>query len=338
MKLSTNDAATTNSCLIAAEEEDCANRHEPGSRYRFHFHSHCMGHQAVLLTKPPAKLCGDLATIVVRLGHVLSGSTQMKKFCTALDQEIESNYDHVEVLSLPADAARCQQHAAWIMQASLVAFDLSKEDADRIARFFNYNWRVRGKYTHLCVAGACPFGCRTRDDGLAHAKTTARLALGMGTVIGLEYRWKGMERSCAFALRGRGMHDVLYFTLARMWTKQALADAEREASHGAGAQSWAVANAIRAGSILRHIRADPKNRYLVKLHLATHAVQLYLNEVMKVDDAVSALVTADPSDPAGIVELKSRSVQLNHRFLSGANGKAVVKAFSDSIADLRLAI
>ena len=97
------DLATQNTCLNAAEEIERESGCVPGQKFRMRTHAHCIGHQAALLTKPPALACSDLATTIVRLGHVLSGSTQMRAFATALDREMEVNYEHREVLILPPE-------------------------------------------------------------------------------------------------------------------------------------------------------------------------------------------------------------------------------------------
>ena len=225
-----------------------------------------------------------------------------------------------------------------MMTASLVAFDLSTDDAETVMKFFNGDWSKSGVYTHYCLGRRrCPFQCDGAAGGKLQATTMARLALGMGLVVGLLYRWKGMERASGWALRGRALADILARSMQRIWRKKDLEAAEAEAARvGEGGElSHTAATGLRANSVIRAFKADPHNNYLVKLHLVSKPLQTFLNEVQKQDGKVCSLIAALASDPAApaTAVLKSECEDLNCGFFSGKYGRRVVQDFLTLIQD-----
>ena len=126
----------------------------------------------------------------------------MQTFGDCMDGHVDATYRHFPCLELPPEAREWGRYSKWVMDTSMVAFDLTPEDAELALAFFKSNWLDK-RPTHYHLYGSCPFGCRDEAHGLEIAKKHGRTLLAMGLVIALEYRWKGMERAAAWALRGR---------------------------------------------------------------------------------------------------------------------------------------
>ena len=289
--LATTDAASNMECVSAAEEREHNAACVPGQAMRLHFRQRCCAHQCCLLTRPAAKSCGDLATVLVRLSHLLQGAKQLKDFHAALDQEVDASFRYVPVLRLPRGIER--QFPEWIMDASRIAFDLTPEDCQQLLQFFNGSWHDE-EMTHYCLQESCPAGCQGESHSRQLAREHVRMAIGMGFTPPLEYRWKGMERACGWALRARGLHRVLDRALARMWSKKQIADAEREAEElgDAAELSYAGKAAIKANSVMRSFAADPQAKLLVKICLCCRPLERALNQLQKADGKVEAYVHA----------------------------------------------
>ena len=315
LRLSTNDAATTNHCINAAEEEEHAASCVENQCYRLHLRMHCLGHQAALLTRPAGRSCGDLCTVLVRLGHILQGGRQLTKFHKALDAETDASFDFRPVLRLPAESRPWRRRARWMMTSSLISYDLTEEDTLAIMNFFNGDWR-EPTMRHYCLGQAsCPAGCRDEEHAREQARAFTRMALGMGLVVPLEYRWKGMEKASGWALRGRALHDIMPRALARMWTRKQLLDAEGQAAAVAdvGELSFQAKTALKANSVMRSFQSDPGNRLLVKMCLVARPLQRFLNLIQKTDGKLCKYMEASTYDPddAATTVLRNECIELN---------------------------
>ena len=181
----------------------------------------------------------------------------MRNFVDCSDQDFDETYRHIPCLVLPAEASERRRYSKWVMDASMVAMDMTPEDAELALEFFNSDWLGK-RPTHYCLYGSCTFGCRDEAHGLEIAKKHGRTSLGMGLVVALEYRWKGMERAAAWALRGRGLFDVLDFTLLLMFKVKDLEAAEAYCEAiGNGEISFQVKTAIKANSLINSFASDP---------------------------------------------------------------------------------
>ena len=224
--ISTNDVANTNTNVRAVEERNCLQATQPGHRWRVHCDVHCLGHQIVLPTRAASACTGDLASILVRLGHVLSTAFQVKRFLEACDSEIDAFYVHKFVMSLPDDSAYVEARLRFkrFLDATMVAMDMDQGDIDSLFEFFNGDPETM-EITHLCTP-RCRSGCTSAADGCARAKGFCRLALGTGPVLALEYRWKGMERAAGWFGRARAVHDILARALRRLYTAESIIKAQ----------------------------------------------------------------------------------------------------------------
>ena len=320
--LSTNDAASTNRNIRAVEEMNCKNATSSvDERWRIHYDIHCLGHQIVLPTRAAGDMCSNLPTILVRLAHILSTSTQATKFCEALDGEVAQHYDHREVLELPCDPQYLlsRRRARFMLEKSMVSMDFDKCILEDVYTFFNGKWDTVA-ITHFCLAGQCPFRCRSAADGRQRAQRMVRLAVGQTPAVPLAYRWKGMERAAGWALRARGLHEIGIRSLKRMWSKkdllQAAADAERAKT--VGELSFQTRTALNASSVLQFAELDKENMQLVKFHLVTGPLQAFLSQVQAVDKSVCSSVIEMQFQPDGerARELRADCIQRNHAFIS----------------------
>ena len=134
----------------------------------------------------------------------------------------EAFYIHKFVVSLPEDdgAVAQRRRQRELFAATLVAFDISEEDSERICLHFNDSWNSV-QIVHLCVGNGCPCG-GSEEKGKERAKETARLALDRGFSKPLEHRFEGMERAAAWAFRSRILFDLGPRALRRQFSKAAI--------------------------------------------------------------------------------------------------------------------
>ena len=295
------------------------------------------GHQGTLVSRPAYESLGDLATVITRLGHILAGASQMDSLLKAGDAVVEEIFDYRPVLRLPDEAAAWRSDASWALEASVLAGAITREDAKAILDHDNSSWRSV-RYTHYCLVGGCPSGCRNENDSKEKAKLLLRTSLSPGCPIALLYRWKHMTNAQAFAERGRGEHEVLTRALQKMWTKNALQDAVAEAEAAANVDelSFQTRTAAKAASVLRFFEQDVGSQLLVRGQVLASPPQVYVNKIMQADKAMIALYAANALDPAGAAarDCMLECQRLNFRFLSGLNGRLVVQTYSDMLYNL----
>ena len=71
-QIATNDAAGVNDCITRAEQQEFIDDRQDRC-YRAHLDLYCQAHQGCLVTRPVYGRCGDLSSIIVRVGHILEG-------------------------------------------------------------------------------------------------------------------------------------------------------------------------------------------------------------------------------------------------------------------------
>ena len=339
--LSTNDAAPTNVNIRAFEEQNCQTSTVRGSQWRFHFDLSCLGHQVTLPARAAASLTGDLDTILVRLGHVLSTSTQTSKLLRACDAEVDQWYEHKHALALPTDEdyIRERSHFHMLLRASMVSMDFDELDAQDVFDFFNGSPSSL-EITHICLRGhsICRFGCDSPEDGKRKAKLCVRKCVGTGPVLALAYRWQGMERACGWLARCRAPHDILARAMRRMWSKSDMEKAQELVDRANNVQdlSFEVKTTINASSILRFCDQDKHGEQVIKFLMATTPMQEFLNKVQAVDKSVCDLATELEYDPRASTstELLDKCVRRNLDFVSGENGNETLRKYAALLQDM----
>ena len=163
-------------------------------------------------------------------------------------------------------------------------------------------------------------------------------AFHKGLVLALEYRWKGMAEAAAYAMRGRGLFDVLRRALHVMYSHEDIEKAQRAADEAIEVEDLAFQTraAVRAGGVLRAMDSDKHNLYLVEWHIAAVPLQKYLNKVMEADKAVTELERAATygGDHALTERLFDRALRLNMKFMDGSNAADVLRSYPQLLCDL----
>ena len=341
-KLCTNDAAKTNDCVVSEDQRALILRRvrDAGAACRFccHLDIHCQGHQTCLLSRPVYEGLGDYSTCIVRLGHILEGYKNKARLLDCADEVLDGIFRFRRVLRLPEECTEWRADAAWVLQASRAAQDLSAADADALLDHDNGDWRSR-EYTHWCLGEfLCPLKCKDAADSLAKAKELTRTDLGPGCPVALAYRWKHMDRAQAYMGRGRGRHDLLGQSLRRMWTAQELDEAADALAVGADdvdAIPHQTKIRAKARSVLRCLESDPEARVLMRGVILTQPLQGNLNRVLAADESSSALTILETQalDPAGAEARALECLQRNFAFVSGANGRKIMQSYTEMISN-----
>ena len=320
IQISTNDAAGVNECVTHIEQHELIARRGDG-RYRLHLDLHCQGHQGCLVTRPvyESAAVGDLATIIVRLGHILEGAKNMDLLLKASDAVIDDIFEYRPVHSLPAEANAWRQDAQWVLESSKAAGDLSDKVMEAKVQHDNCDWKG-ARYIHDHKIGDCPSGCTGEDDGKEKAKMLTRAGLATGCPIGLLYRWKHMDAAQAFLHRGRGEHEILPLSLQRMWSKTALDEAALvlEMANNVDELSFATRAAAKASSVLRFLDADIGGRLLMRGVMITAPAHRYVNRVQRADKASCALARAMAANPtsAATRDAKTACQRINYHIIT----------------------
>ena len=171
---------------------------------------------------------------------------------------VDTDFRYELVSDMPLEAAAWREYAASIMAHTAVALDLNQEQIDAILAGDNGNWKER-RIMHYCLdQGRCPLKCNgSPAKAKAALKTLLVLSICQWNEKPLLYRWKGVERANAVALRGRKQHDLLRRGLQKTWPSSVLRQAEREAAlHGEAGVPDGIKTAVRASSILKFVEDD----------------------------------------------------------------------------------
>ena len=78
------DDASVNRCMTCAEQRDMVAQ-RTSELFRLHFDLKCQSHQCCLVARPALETCGDLATVITRLSHILGIHRTMSSFIQCLD-------------------------------------------------------------------------------------------------------------------------------------------------------------------------------------------------------------------------------------------------------------
>ena len=337
LKLATNDAAITNDCLTR-HEQDAARLATREDHIRAHLDLYCQGHQSCLLTRPVVDNMSDYGTCIIRLGHILSHSGDTSNMLAACGRHLDSTFEYIECLELPAEHVDWRRKSEWIMRSSLASRDITEEDIQRILDHDNSDWEEK-IYLHYHLVIGCPCGCIDAADSLRMAKENTRLSLGMDMDVGLQYRWKHMDRALSYVVRGRGEHDILLFALCLMWIPRDLIDAEAlvAAAENVDDLGYQVKKRAKASTVIRCFKNDSDRKVLIGGFVCCGPLQMNLNRVMKADGLVCKYVVAmecNPSSPE-TAALKRSAAKINSQFLNGNYGRHVQQDFSAMLLNSR---
>ena len=194
---------------------------------------------------------GDLSSVTVRLGHILQGSKAMTALLNASDEVIDESFEFRLAHDPPADFREWALDADWILDSSKAAGDLSDADRAAIREHDNGDW-LSPRFVHWCLPD-CHLCRRDEAQSKEHMKQLGRTSLSPGCPVALLYRWKRVGEAQAYAIRGRGQHELLPRSLQRVWSKKALVEATlaAEMANDVTEFSFSTQAAANAASVLR---------------------------------------------------------------------------------------
>ena len=182
----------------------------------------CHHHLGALVTRPIAESVGggQLASNLVRTGHVLASSVAFKSFLDKVDILAEKDFFYRQVIELPPDAAFFAGEVKRILRTTnLPKHDLTEEDVENISEFFHTD--PRGEILgHYCVVGDCSICEGSRKKCVDHTKKLLRMCLATGCPIALLYRWKYFEDASKYVERGIALYNLLPRAMALMFNKK----------------------------------------------------------------------------------------------------------------------
>ena len=176
---------------------------------------------------------------------------------------VDSCFEYRLVEDFPVEHASWQAYAASILEKAAPAMDLTPEQVKLILQADNGDW-TKSQLFHYCLSrNRCPLGCNgCRRRSLQIFKGLVFLTICSRMEKALCYRWKGMEKANAWALRGRKQHDLLGRGLHKTWPARVLRQAEVAAgSIAEDSLPDAIKHAVRASRCIQNLAADEDGVY-----------------------------------------------------------------------------
>ena len=334
------DAASQNVCIVADEQMRLAelNARDP-HRPRLLYEENCLAHQACLATRPAGLRLGKVTTILTRLAHLLESSRNHRNLLEAVEQlAAEAVYKRVQNLSGEVFVARRRRHAA-ILHTTCKAEQgagLSPEQQTFVLDVLNGDW------TAMQIEHFCPFDCvcgGTSRQAQVACRKAARICFEGGMCVPLQYRWKHMERACAFAARGLLMHNLLPRALGKMWKDKACEEAEMEMQARAerGEEvSFSVKQAVRAKSVNTFFKEACNCNSVLQLHTISAPLQSFLNASFKAEQTSAVFLEQVVRGIGTDAEFTKRKLEAFHRnaqLLSGVKGLQCASKYFAMILD-----
>jgi len=212
------------------------------------FHMNCQGHSVTLCSKPIALAITGLPTFVVRMGHLCQSHRPFAKIMKSMNTIFDKNFRYRRVLEKPLDYDRWVARAREVLEMSRVACDLTDELIELILAFLNSDWDG-DLLIHFCLPG-CKCG-GIESAAKAGCQRAVYTALGGGCCLALLYRWKNIERGCAWLWRGRKMYDLIGRSCLLAFDPEAVKKAEAELLQAAaqGDDSAGAKNTVKGGQV-----------------------------------------------------------------------------------------
>ena len=227
IKVMTQDAATTNNCLIRREQDavlsfaTVASGIIVGPRLiRALLPIRCLSHQSCLETRPLYESLGDHASFLVRCSHVLANSRTWRQVLTNMNTLVEKKFTFRVVTRLPREAPAWRRRNLALLKACVAAMPGLMDDevdVETVLEFFNGDWANRNELCHWHIAGDCLCGCGTREEAMDIALGCVHKLLARGMGVPLQYRWKGVEAANAWLLLSLTLANLLYDALKMIW-------------------------------------------------------------------------------------------------------------------------
>ena len=170
----------------------------------------CMGHSAVLSTKPVLDALDGLPSKWVRMGHLHESGKTIADHLEIIRDHVKSKFDFVPVSEYPPDFPAWKNKAATILRLSRPALDLKPEDEEFVMNIDNGDWDA-ASWSHFCLGSSCMCG-GDPAKALDLMLTAAELSCGTCAKTPLSYRWKGMEAFARKLYRGMRQHKLCLFS------------------------------------------------------------------------------------------------------------------------------
>jgi hypothetical protein len=114
-KCLTGDAASTNQCMHAREQQKMSEKRIPGERIRTVTSNKCCSHQACLLNRSIYDE-DDHPSFLARLSHLLQNSRTLTSVLEKADLHVETCFEYCPVEAMPVEVAQWSKHARSILQ------------------------------------------------------------------------------------------------------------------------------------------------------------------------------------------------------------------------------
>jgi hypothetical protein len=342
------DNLILNDCLVALELKACNEERQlltDNVNDTTVLDLNCIGHSAVLCTKPIVKAL-QIDTHLVRMSHILEGGRSWDQYIQHITDIARESFKYKQCAILPAEAAEWRAINRSILERSRPAQDLTLDDEELILDTANHKWGHSEDAIHWCVPN-CRLDCKG-DEGKSreHFVACSLMVAGGPMCVCLIYRWKAFDKAAAFAFRARKFYDLLRRGLKRMFSANVVLKArtQLELLEAAEADTMAASTArktVRGGKIVEWLDRDLEGNDLHCAIALNNPIQHYLNAGFAAEAATTAIsetyLRTPPSAANALPEtddLLQKAIDLNWSFISGSRGQDVVKGYSSMLLDL----
>ena len=179
----------------------------------------CLGHSAVLSSEVVVRRMDDLPGKLVKWAHILYSGKSYTDFLNVISKFVDQHFRYRVVLEIMPEVLEWNSQARKLLLITRVARDLEPEDEEFILAADNGPWDGELMY-HFCKGVRCKICHGNEKKAKDSMLKAAIMCVGRPGDTPLAYRWKGMERFTAQALRGRKYHDVWGRSANEMFPKK----------------------------------------------------------------------------------------------------------------------
>ncbi len=184
----------------------------------------CMAHKVAACVGRAILLQPDLTSRLVAYALALQG--KLDEVRAEARNELTRNYTFSVVAEVPALSEEAAAYKALVIDTFLSGPENARRRAI-VCMVFNWDWRVEGKYAHLCLGRKnCPLTCRHRHDSLYRAQHYAVPAILTANVRILNPKnWVGSSVALDQAGLPLCLHGIGRMTVHKVLTKAVTAAA-----------------------------------------------------------------------------------------------------------------
>lgn len=258
--------------------------------------TNCMGHQIILGMKPTLDHQAGVCTAMVRAGNLWQSAKFAAQVQKALE-DIAEKAEWRECINPPREMESWIENVRKVIKMSDPQGKLLPKEVDHVTMMINSDPSLP-KLVHFHVDGRCR--CGGRRVFKANMRKTVCILYEAGCPQTVLARWKGLEESSLFFIRGVYLHKFIPQALHEVVDGKDIEEAERKALEAArvGDHDFAAAKTIRAHKLVSFLDRDAGDHQLLSSALTNIAPQQYLNTLFATERKMREVIDISLAEPS----------------------------------------